>query len=244
MVSQKTAIGAGHDAVAAALNDERGPADLRQHRTHVNLIVSNEQPLDGAGRRRLALVARQHLGEVAVACAPRAKEWCRTLRAPGLKHHRQHALQAGPDGEVGGLGEARHGGEHHQPIDQCRVGGGEECGHGAAFGRGEEHRALRACGLHHRAHVVHALLQGGRALQAVRHALATLVEDQHTKTQRQAAQHGGVGLVVPVGFDVGDDARHHHQVLRAAAEDLVGDAEAVAVSEVRGRRRQRVAHGS
>ena len=125
------------------------------------------------------------------------------------------------------------------------IGGGEQGAHRAALGdRRRAPRARRTRGLHHRAHVVHALLQRRHALEAVGHALAALVEADHAEALRQAPQHARVVVVLPVRLEVRDDAGDEHQVLRTAAEHLVGDAQAVALGVAGFGDRQLGAHPS
>jgi G3E family GTPase len=66
------------------------------------------------------------------------------------------------------------------------IGGREQRAHRTALRVGEEHRLRRARGLHHRTHIVHALLEHGHALEAVGQALAALVEADDAKAPLDA----------------------------------------------------------
>ena len=92
------------------------------------------------------------------------------------------ALLGGPGPVVAGRpGGAREGRVQDQRADAVRVGGGEQRGHRPALERPGDRGALRAGGVHHGDHVVHLLLERGRAAERIGEPGATPVEGDHAR---------------------------------------------------------------
>ena len=104
-----------------------------------------------------------------------------------------------------------------------RVGGREQEAHRGALRDPQQGRPLRARSVHDGAHVVHALLEGGRVGHRVRQAGAPAVEVDHAGERRQALVEPLRGLVLPDQLDVGGEPVDQDEVEVAFAEHLVGE---------------------
>ena len=89
-------------------------------------------------------------------------------------------LGAGSPREVRRPHKAGLGAEECQGEDPLWVGGGKQKAHRAAVVSSDQSSALRPDRIHHRAHVVHALLQRGCPLDLIREACAAFVERDHS----------------------------------------------------------------
>ena len=134
--------------------------------------------------------------------------------------------------------------DHDERLGALRVGGREERAHRSALRHAEQHGALGARGLHHRAHVVHALLERRELVD--RHRIgetgAALVEEDQPRHRREPREEAREQRLVPEPFEVRDPAHDEDQVDRTRAHDLIGDVD-VAAARVAdpwsGRRRRR-----
>ncbi len=111
------------------------------------------------------------------------------------------------------------------------VRGREQDGQCGAVRGTEERSFLGTGGVHDRSHVVHSLLERGRAGHGIRDAGTALVEEQHAREGREGTVVVAPALELPAEVDVRQESRHHHQVERAFTEGLVPD-EDVATSGV------------
>ena len=92
----------------------------------------------------------------------------------------------------------------------------------------EERGAFDADGVHHRPHVVHALLERGHAADAVGCARSSLVETDDAHAPRQLVEPGADRLVVELDRRKVETARED-EVERPRAEDAVGDVNVAAL---------------
>ena len=104
-----------------------------------------------------------------------------------------------------------------------RVGGGEQDAHRPTLRQPKECGTLRARGVHHRAHVVHAVLQRRRAGNRVRKPRAALVEQDQSRERRELLEETRDARVRPLQVEVRDETRHEDEVERTVAHDLKGD---------------------
>jgi hypothetical protein len=91
----------------------------------------------------------------------------------------------------------------------------------------QERGALNADGIHHRAHVVHALLERRNAADPVGRARAALVEADHPHSLGQLAEVGARSVIVELHRREVHPAREH-EVERPRAEDAIGDVDVAA----------------
>ena len=92
----------------------------------------------------------------------------------------------------------------------------------------EERGAFDADGVHHRAHVVHPLLERGHAADAVGCSRSSLVEPDDAHAPRQLVEPGTDRLVVELDRRKVETARED-EVERPRAEDAVGDVNVAAL---------------
>jgi hypothetical protein len=78
--------------------------------------------------------------------------------------------------------------------------------------------------VHHRAYVLHPLLERGRIGRAVRQPGAALVDEDQPREPGQTPQETRERRLVPAGLEVRHPAQHEDDIDRPAAEHLVGDA--------------------
>ena len=121
------------------------------------------------------------------------------------------------------------------------IGGGEQDAHRPALRESEQRGALRAGGVHHRADVVHAILQRRRRGDRVGKPRAALVEQDQPRERGELVEEARDPRVRPLQVQVRDEARHEHEVERTVADDLVGDVDLTALRVV-GLRRHRRTH--
>ena len=93
----------------------------------------------------------------------------------------------------------------------------------------EEGGSLDASGVHDRAHIVHALLDGRIAANAVRQSSAPLVEDDDARERPEPLEARSHPRVLPVHLNVRDPPWDIHEVERAIAKYLIGDVHVAAV---------------
>ena len=105
------------------------------------------------------------------------------------------------------------------------VGRGEEKFHRPALGKAHESRPLRAGGVHHRADVVHPLLESRELVYGYRipESGASLVPENETSEGGEPAKEAGGRRLLPDELEVGDPAMEKDQIERALAKHLVGD---------------------
>src|SRR5437762_2457767 len=103
------------------------------------------------------------------------------------------------------------------------MGRSKEDAHRATFGLAEKCRALRAGGIHDRAHVVHALFERRYPAVAVGQAGAALIETNHPAERAQPGVKSGGVWKIPMQLDIPDEPVDYHEVQRAASEHLISD---------------------
>ena len=165
-----------------AVEDERRDADGRQHgRTSISAFMSADlrdrrraRAADEVGRvpaDRL-LVARRSTAPARPGSAARDR------RAPllGGRAAASRPARPAPDRVVGRPAAARVGAHRDQRRRPLGIRGGEQRAPSARPRRRRSRRALGADGVHHRAHVVHPLLERRDPVHPVRQPGAALVE--------------------------------------------------------------------
>ena len=105
------------------------------------------------------------------------------------------------------------------------VGCGKKQTHGPPFRQTKQGGAGGCHGFHDGAQIVDSFFERGRALNSVRHALATLIKNNDPKVLTQRGQKNLGFRIVPIEFKLGNEARDLQQILLAMPEDLVGNAE-------------------
>ena len=103
------------------------------------------------------------------------------------------------------------------------MGRSKEDAHRATFGLAEKCRALRAGGIHDRAHVIHALFERRYPAVAVGQAGAPLVKTNHPAERAQPGVKSGGVWKIPMQLDIPDEPVDHDQIKRASAKYLIGD---------------------
>jgi hypothetical protein len=101
----------------------------------------------------------------------------------------------------------------------------------------EQRSRPRARCVHHRPDVIHPLHQARWPSDRIRQPSPPLVEKDHPGEGREPPQKPGQVRLLPGKFDMGDKARHEHQINRAIAKNLIGDAHLAALGISRGRHR-------
>jgi hypothetical protein len=135
---------------------------------------------------------------------------------------------------------AREGAVERERGGALGVGRGEQHPERPALGDAEQRRALRAGGVHHRADVVHALLERRHRRDAIGHSGPATIEQHHARERRQTAQERGERRHLPRLLDVRHPAGDHDHV-GTLAEHLVGDVHVAAARVARRGRRERAA---
>ena len=97
---------------------------------------------------------------------------------------------------------------------------------GPALRLAHDRRPLASGGIHDRADVVHALLEGRRPGDTVGHAHAALVEEDQPRELREALAPAAVLRELPHDLQVGVRTLDVHEVDRAVTHDPVGDVHA------------------
>ena len=100
----------------------------------------------------------------------------------------------------------------------------------SAFGHAHDGSPFDTRGIHHRAGIVHPLVEIGQLAQAVGQASASLVEHDNPRLPRQMIEPSGLIRRVPHVFDMRDEARDDYEVLRAVAEYLIGNVNVATLS--------------
>src|SRR5438876_12290079 len=103
------------------------------------------------------------------------------------------------------------------------MGRGKEDAHRATFGLAEKCRALRAGGIHDRAHVIHSLFEGRYPAVAVRQTSAAFIEAYDPAERPQASIELGGIWKIPMQLDIPDEPVDYHEIQRAASEHLISD---------------------
>jgi hypothetical protein len=106
---------------------------------------------------------------------------------------------------------------------------GEERRQRAAFRDPEQRGLVDPDGIHHRAHVVHALVHRRQLRNPIGKPGTALVEQDHPAALAEPLQPAREPRLGPVVVDMRDEARRHHQVDRTFAEHLVGDVDLAAL---------------
>jgi hypothetical protein len=93
---------------------------------------------------------------------------------------------------------------------------GKHAAERASLGDTQQHRALGSCRLHHRPHIIEALLEGGELVDGngVGQTSAALVEEDQACHPRQAREETGERRLVPEIFQVRHPAHHEHEIDR------------------------------
>ncbi len=119
--------------------------------------------------------------------------------------------------------------------DQChralRVRGGEEKGKGPSLGLPDDRGALAADRVHDGPDVVHPLLKRRGAGNSIRHAVATLVEEDEAAELREALAVVSKRRELPVHVQVGVRALRVDEVDRAIADDAIRHVDVAAAGE-------------
>ena len=118
--------------------------------------------------------------------------------------------------------DRRIGSVEHETRDPLRIPGGEHQGQLSAFRPAVDRRSTRSGRIHHRQQVADPLFD--RLVgDAIREALAALVEHDHAREGGEPFQQILVGGQLPVELHVRHGARHEYDVPRAVPEDAVRD---------------------
>jgi hypothetical protein len=113
---------------------------------------------------------------------------------------------------------------------------GEHGRHVAAFGDAKQRSALDADGVHHRADIVHAVIERGITAVAIGRAGAAFVEHHDAREGGQARNELGEVGIFPHHLDAADPAGRVDERERRIADHLVGDADIAALGVTRARR--------
>jgi hypothetical protein len=215
-------------------HDERRNANQREDTAHVEIRV---HPPEGAecaragaekveaGQTRDVLRRRgrhrwaQPLLFQPFAIAPVAND---LLTAPLVVGARFEPLQ------LRAANEARQRMEQNEAGRSLRIGGREERPECATVVMTDEHGLLGVHGVHDRADVVHAGLEGREAEVAVGHAGSALVDADHTPERSEPAKEPGQVCGLPGDLDMLDEARNPDQIAGPLAQHLVGDVDLAA----------------
>jgi hypothetical protein len=126
-------------------------------------------------------------------------------------------------------------------LDPGGVGRREEQADRPTFGDAEERRALASDRVHHRADVVHPILEARGTQDSIGEAVAALVQDHDPCERSETFEELGVARKFVEELDVRNDPGHEDQIPRPVADHLVRDAQVAALrvaslSSVRHRR--------
>ncbi len=125
------------------------------------------------------------------------------------------------------------GANHHERARLLRIRRGKERAHRTALRHADERRVVRSHLVHHRPHVVHALLERRELGDAIGEAGAALVDQDEARERRQAVEKAREGRLGPEVLEVRDPAHDEDEIARTAADDLVGDVDVAAARVVR-----------
>jgi hypothetical protein len=192
-------------AVRRPVHDDGRNTNRRQDVPHVDIGIHLQQGESRAWAGAPAVVA----GELGQAC--RIKAWCHIFPAePGrpvalglgeclepLLPGRCPRIVRAPDP----LGGGAKGAERDRAL---RIGRREDHAHVAAFGGAENSRLLTVNGVHDHPDIVHALLERWQLVgrHRIRHARATLVEQDQTRERRQTLEAGRELRQLPCELDM------------------------------------------
>ena len=133
------------------------------------------------------------------------------------------------------VGEARKAAVERQRAATIRIGRGKQDGQRRAFGNPQQRCLLHAGRIHHRAEIVHTLIEAGKLGYPIRHSGAALVEGYYPGVAAQTVQKAGEVGLVPIILDVRYEAWNHDQIDRAIAKRLIGDVNVAALGVLRNR---------
>ena len=206
-VGTRTLASTGRTSISSFMSVIAATADGLAPRDEVGRVPLDRLLVGGDRRRALG---QEALGRVA---------------APLLGGRPQPAvlLGAAADRIVRRPVAARVGAQRHQRQRAVRVRGREQRAHRPALGHADHGRALGAGGVHHRAHVVHALLQRRDPQHPVRQPGPALVEQDQPPHRGQPPVEGRQRRPLPAGLERAHPAVHEHDVQRPVADHLVGD---------------------
>ena len=220
--------------IGCAMHDQRRRLDRRERAPHIDVHVHAAQRQQGARAHRQTCCARPFAHHrIGRRLAEAAREGALEIRAalklgePALGPELVLLARRRPR-EVGSADETRFALEQHDREDPLRVRCCEEDRQRRTVDVAEERGALDADGVHHRAHVVHALLERGHAADAIGCARASLVEADDAHAPRQLVEPGADRLVVELDRRKVETARED-EIERPHAEDAVGDVNVAAL---------------
>ena len=124
---------------------------------------------------------------------------------------------------VGCPQRARKRAPEHERRGAVGVRRGEEDAHGRSLDDAEQRRSRRAGRVHHRAKIVHALLERRCAGDVIGHSGSALVEEDQTSELRELEESLRHRRNRPAELDVGDEPGDEDEIEGAVADDLVGD---------------------
>lgn len=142
--------------------------------------------------------------------------------------------------KLGRTDESRLGLEQHERECALGVGRGEERGHRSAVDMAEQCGRARAYGIQDRAHVVHPLLERGRAGDAIGRTDPTLVEDDDARGRAELTE--DLRLPPPTVDRGCVEAADDDELVRPAAAGLVRNVDVAALRVLRVRKIVRQRH--
>ena len=218
-------------AVVRPVEHQRRHAHGGQHATDVDLRVHAGEPERRARARAHAQVRRPPLPERGIVRLARRALLQADRPAPAAHDllAERVPLLARRAPRVVRLAQAlRVAADHHQRFGALRVRRREQAAHRSALGHAQQRGARGAHRVHHRADVVHPLLERRQLRHAVREAGAALVEQDQPRERGEPEEEARERGLLPEVLEVRDPAHHEHEVERAVAHDLVGDVDVAA----------------
>ena len=114
-------------------------------------------------------------------------------------------------------------------VDAGWIRRGEQEADRSTLGHTEQRRPIASDGVHHRADVVHPLLEARCTYDAVRETVAALVEHDDACERREALEELGIAGQFVKELDVGDDPGNEDEITRAVTDHLVSHADLAAL---------------
>ena len=201
------------DAIARAVQHER----RNMYRVEQRPDIDRRQRLQHRASHRRAgacpLIASPHLAHGIVVRVARREVLEQRALAPFALNLLEHALEPlgrPAVGEVLGLAEAGCRAVENERRHALRIGSGEQDRHRTPLGDAVQRSALGPGGVHHRAQVIHALLERRHLAHRIGEAGPALVpQDQAREAGQSLEALRDVGHL-PVVLDVRDEPGHEH----------------------------------
>ena len=167
------------DSLVGSVDNERRDLEVRQDVTHVDLGVGLHQRAGCARAAAHALVSSPNATRALVVGEAGQKQVHQPALTPAFAEFIEEPVGLFPCPTRRVLRRLEHscrGPHQDQPASPVRVGGRVQDAHRSTLRETAEKRRSRVDGIHHRPHVVNALLERRHADEGVRHARAALVE--------------------------------------------------------------------